>query len=171
MIDTRRLVEICDWIINRRAVNPEHEHQLNFVALIRGLREGTYIASVISDSGLKELWAKLDEYEEGQATILECTAELKVLSGLSVDDWSELCRHIGSSCTYNTIVKGRYQDATEPDKLYAAIPTDTRTQVFPTMQAEALVEANHWFVFIVLMSYGTSRLGVNLNGKVKSSSK
>lgn len=168
MIDTRRLVEICDWIVNRRATNPEGENQLQFIELIRGIREGVYIASVMSDTGLKELWNRLDEYEDGQAMILECTAELKVLSGLDIDQWSDLCRHIGASCTYNNSVKDSHKDLTEPNTFYATIPRETRTQVFATNLAEALVEANHWFVFIVLMSYGTSRLGVTSNGKVKS---
>lgn len=170
MIDAQRLVSIADQIVSRRSTNADKAPDVNFITLIRRLREEVNLSSVISDTGLSELWGLISDIPQGDENILECISEFKIMSGLSAEEWGEVCDLVGRSCTFNTSTKSRtrnHGDVTS-SSAHSVFPITVLSQVYPEALAEELINCNHWFVFVVFVNYGTIRLGVRSHGKLSS---
>lgn len=165
MIQIEPFIAICDTIVTRRCSTPEGQPDLDYIGLIRGIREEIVLSSHISKAMIAKLWEWVADHPEGTVDLMESYMEFRVRSGLGAHEWSELCRHVGRASTINTSVRNNNRDEVRNES--SVIPVTLRTAVVSENEAEELFEGNPWMVFVVLMCYGNYRVKF-VHGKTRS---
>lgn len=175
MVDTSVLLNIVDTILTRREMAKDGQPDISFISLILSIKESVILPTVMSPSGFKELWAKIensfDTMEDGTFHILECTTELKLRSGLSGLEWAHVCQLIGRSASFDVSTYGPFNAPKRPEAGMPVIGTRKLSNVVTDVEAEDLVEANHWFVFVALATMSNYNFEVSRRVRTKSSSK
>lgn len=140
------LLEQLEVIAMKKIIVHQTELNEHIQKFVGELSEKYFYSGALSEGKIKEIWSEINKSADVRDFVLDCTAELRIVSGMTKKQWDDELQRIGELATFNPgVVGGRTVTKTVLDKTFIE-------EVEPPHLAGELMVANPWFYTLWLLS-------------------
>lgn len=149
------LVELVSDICNKRIRWITDTPDPAWLKFYIGTLEGLCPVTVVTEANVKLMWEQIRESGIVK-TFLSCTSELYFRSGLSREEWMKIHNDLAHAlCLRPPVIHSETTIAQSAIDKVLYDRTESQNEI------EQLLNANHWLVFLILMTYAKNNLRIS----------